>query len=163
MCYKRVSSRYISAVGRICPPFFFFQQPSGIVKSIVYMQDVNGIQSSKWCGGCHDPAILLNGIMDRPINENLHTPAAQAGLACTACHSIERVKDTMGNSGYVIKYPPLHDIASSNNRFIRSLHNYLIRLDPEPHRKSFLKPFHRDNTAEFCSTCHKVHLDFSGQ
>ena len=129
-------------------------------KSIVYMQDVNGIQSSKWCGGCHDPAILLNGIMDRPINENLHTPAAQAGLACTACHSIERVKDTMGNSGYVIKYPPLHDIASSNNRFIRSLHNYLIRLDPEPHRKSFLKPFHRNNTAEFCSTCHKVHLDF---
>ena len=129
-------------------------------KSIVYMQDVNGIQSSKWCGGCHDPAILLNGIMDRPIKDNLHTPAAQAGLACTACHSIERVKDTMGNSGYVIKYPPLHDIASSNNRFIRSLHNYLIRLDPEPHRKSFLKPFHRDNTAEFCSTCHKVHLDF---
>ena len=129
-------------------------------KSIVYMQDVNGIQSSKWCGGCHDPAILLNGIMDRPIQDNLHTPAAQAGLACTACHSIERVKDTMGNSGYVIKYPPLHDIASSNNRFIRSLHNYLIRLDPEPHRKSFLKPFHRDNTAEFCSTCHKVHLDF---
>ena len=129
-------------------------------KSIVYMQDVNGIQSSKWCGGCHDPAILLNGIMDRPIQDNLHTPAAQAGLACTACHSIERVKDTMGNSGYVIKYPPLHDIASSNNRFVRSLHNYLIRLDPEPHRKSFLKPFHRDNTAEFCSTCHKVHLDF---
>ena len=129
-------------------------------KSIVYMQDVNGIQSSKWCGGCHDPAILLNGIMDRPIKENLHTPAAQAGLACTACHSIERVKDTMGNSGYTIKYPPLHDIASSNNRFIRSLHNYLIRLDPEPHRKSFLKPFHRNNTAEFCSTCHKVHLDF---
>ncbi len=129
-------------------------------KSIVYMQEVNGIQSSKWCGGCHDPAILLNGIMDRPIKENLHTPAAQAGLACTACHSIERVKDTMGNSGYTIKYPPLHDIASSNNRFIRSLHNYLIRLDPEPHKKSFLKPFHRDNTAEFCSTCHKVHLDF---
>jgi tetratricopeptide (TPR) repeat protein len=129
-------------------------------KSIVYMQEVNGIEPSKWCGGCHDPAILLNGVMDRPIRDNLHTPAAQAGLACTACHSIERVKDTMGNSGYVIKYPPLHDIASSDNRFLRSLHNYLIRLDPEPHKKSFLKPFHRNNTAEFCSTCHKVHLDF---
>ena len=128
-------------------------------KSIIYMQDVNGIQSSKWCGGCHDPAILLNGVMDRPIRENLHTPAAQAGLACTACHSIEKVKDTMGNSGYVIKYPPLHDIAASDNPIIRNLHNYLIRLDPEPHKKSFLKPFHRQNTAEFCSTCHKVHLD----
>ena len=128
-------------------------------KSIIYMQEVNGIQPSKWCGGCHDPAILLNGVMDRPIRENLHTPAAQAGLACTACHSIEKVKDTMGNSGYVIKYPPLHDIAASENPIIRNLHNYLIRLDPEPHKKSFLKPFHRENTAEFCSTCHKVHLD----
>ena len=128
-------------------------------KSIIYMQEVNGIQPSKWCGGCHDPAILLNGVMDRPIRENLHTPAAQAGLACTACHSIEKVKDTMGNSGYVIKYPPLHDIAASDNPIIRNLHNYLIRLDPEPHKKSFLKPFHRENTAEFCSTCHKVHLD----
>ena len=128
-------------------------------KSIIYMQELNGIQSSKWCGGCHDPAILLNGVMDRPIRENLHTPAAQAGLACTACHSIERVKDTMGNSGYVIKYPPLHEIAASDNPIVRNLHNYLIRLDPEPHKKSFLKPFHRENTAEFCSTCHKVHLD----
>ncbi len=128
-------------------------------KSIIYMQEVNGIQPSKWCGGCHDPAILLNGVMDRPIRENLHTPAAQAGLACTACHSIEKVKDTMGNSGYVIKYPPLHEIAASKNPIIRNLHNYLIRLDPEPHRKSFLKPFHRQNTAEFCSTCHKAHLD----
>ncbi len=128
-------------------------------KSIIYMQEVNGIQPSKWCGGCHDPAILLNGVMDRPIRENLHTPAAQAGLACTACHSIEKVKDTMGNSGYVIKYPPLHDIAASDNPVIRNLHNYLIRLDPEPHKKSFLKPFHRGNTAEFCSTCHKAHLD----
>ncbi len=129
-------------------------------KSIIYMQEVNDIQSSKWCGGCHDPAILLNGVMDKPIRENMHTPAAQAGLACTACHSMETVKDTMGNSGYIIKYPPLHDLASSNNRLIRSLHNYLIRLDPEPHKKSFLKPFHRNNTAEFCSTCHKAHLDF---
>lgn len=128
-------------------------------KSIVYMQDVNGIQSSKFCGGCHDPAILFNGTMDRPIRENIHTPEAQAGLACTACHSIERVKDTVGNGGYVIKYPPLHEIAASKNPFVRQLHNYLIRLDPEPHRRSFLKPFHYQNTAEFCSTCHKVHLD----
>ncbi len=128
-------------------------------KSIMYMQDVNGIQSSKWCGGCHDLAVLLNGVMERPIRENLHTPAAQAGLACVACHSIEKVKDSMGNNGYVIKYPPLHELAASENPVIRNLHNYLIRLDPEPHRKSFLKPFHRKNTAEFCSSCHKVHLD----
>ena len=32
-------------------------------------------------------------------------------------------------------------------------------LDPEPHRETFLKPFHREQTPEFCSSCHKVHLD----
>jgi tetratricopeptide (TPR) repeat protein len=28
-----------------------------------------------------------------------------------------------------------------------------------PHRETFLKPFHREQTPEFCSSCHKVHLD----
>ncbi|RME02051.1 MAG: tetratricopeptide repeat protein, partial [Calditrichaeota bacterium] len=32
-------------------------------------------------------------------------------------------------------------------------------IDPEPHRRAFLKPFHRKQTADFCSACHKVHLD----
>ena len=32
-------------------------------------------------------------------------------------------------------------------------------LNPEPHRKTFMKPFMTQQSAEFCSTCHKVHLD----
>src|SRR5438552_8280468 len=35
----------------------------------------------------------------------------------------------------------------------------LVRLDPGPHKATMLKPFHRRSRAEFCSTCHKVHLD----
>jgi tetratricopeptide (TPR) repeat protein len=35
----------------------------------------------------------------------------------------------------------------------------MIKLNPEPHRRVFLKPFMRQQTAEFCSSCHKVHLD----
>jgi Flp pilus assembly protein TadD len=41
----------------------------------------------------------------------------------------------------------------------RALHDFVIRLNPEPHRRVFLKPFMRTQTAEFCSSCHKVHLD----
>src|SRR5207253_907848 len=36
---------------------------------------------------------------------------------------------------------------------------FVVRLNPEPHRRTFLKPFMRADTAEFCSSCHKVHLD----
>jgi len=129
-------------------------------KSIEYMQDVIGTRPSRWCAGCHDVAMLLNGMMDTPIREILHTPEAQVGLACTACHAIAHVKDTMGNNDYLIEYPPLHDLMASDNKVLKALHDFLVMVDPEPHRKSFLKPFHRgEDSAAFCSTCHKVHLD----
>ena len=35
-------------------------------KSIEYMQEVNGVKQSKWCAGCHDPALLFSGLMDTP-------------------------------------------------------------------------------------------------
>jgi tetratricopeptide (TPR) repeat protein len=129
-------------------------------KSIEYMQDVIGTRPSRWCAGCHDVAMLLNGMMDTPIRDILHTPEAQVGLACTACHAIVKVKSTMGNNDYVIEYPPLHDLMASDNKILNALHDFLVRLDPEPHRRSFLKPFHRGaDSPAFCSVCHKVHLD----
>ena len=57
-------------------------------KSIEYMQDVVGTKPSKWCAGCHDHAVFFNGRFDTPIKEQINTPEAQAGLACTSCHSI---------------------------------------------------------------------------
>src|SRR5436309_8898466 len=35
----------------------------------------------------------------------------------------------------------------------------MTRISPDAHRKTFLKPFHTNDTAKFCSSCHKVHLD----
>jgi tetratricopeptide (TPR) repeat protein len=128
-------------------------------KSIEYMQDVVGTQPSKWCAGCHDHAVFFNGRFDTPIKQQINTPEAQAGLACTSCHSIVRVNDSMGNGGFVIEYPPLHDLAASDNKFLQWAHDFLIKVDPEPHKKVFMKPFHREDTAEMCSSCHKVHLD----
>ena len=128
-------------------------------KSIEYMQDVLGTKPSKWCAGCHDHAVFFNGRFDRPIREQIDTPEAQAGLACTSCHAITRVNGTMGQGDFVIEYPPLHDLAASENALLRYAHDKLLYLDPQPHRETFLKPFHREQTPEFCSSCHKVHLD----
>jgi Flp pilus assembly protein TadD len=75
------------------------------------------------------------------------------------CHSIANVKSTMGQADFYLEYPKLHELAASKNPVIRTLHDFLIRLNPEPHRRVFLKPFMRTQTAEFCSSCHKVHLD----
>jgi Tfp pilus assembly protein PilF len=128
-------------------------------KSIEYMQEVDGVKQTKWCAGCHDPALLFSGMMDTPIQQNIHKPEASAGLSCMMCHSIVQVKSTMGQGDFVLEYPKLHELAASENPVIRSLHDFMVRLNPEPHRRVFLKPFMRDQVPEFCSGCHKVHLD----
>ncbi len=128
-------------------------------KAIEYMQDTVGTKPSKWCGGCHDPAVLYAGKMDRPIKEFVHAPEAQAGLGCMMCHSIADVKSTMGQGDFFLEYPKLHELAASKNPVVRTLHDFMVKLNPEPHRRVFLKPFMKEQTAEFCSSCHKVHLD----
>lgn len=128
-------------------------------KSIEYMQEVVGTKPSKWCGGCHDQAVLLTGRMDTPITQQIDTPQAQAGIGCLACHSIVNVADTMGQGGYLLEYPEMHRLVASKNPLLQRMHDVMVRLDPGPHKATMLKPFHRQSRAEFCSSCHKVHLD----
>jgi Flp pilus assembly protein TadD len=127
-------------------------------KSIEYMQSVVGTQPSKWCAGCHDHAVFFNGRFERPIKDQIDTPEARAGLACTSCHAITSVHSSMGNGDFTIEYPPLHELANSKNPVIHTMDHFLTYLQPEPHRRTFMKPFMR-SSAEFCSACHKVHLD----
>ena len=128
-------------------------------KSIEYMQETAGVQASKWCAGCHDHAMLFSGMFDEPVAGQLDTPEAHAGLGCVSCHSIVHVPDTMGNGGFVIEYPALHGLAASPFPLLRAAHDYVTRTAPAAHRRAFLKPFMREDGSEFCSSCHKVHLD----
>ncbi len=129
-------------------------------KAIEYMQDVQvSTRPSQWCAGCHDHAVLFSGRWKRPIREQIDTPEAQAGLACLSCHAISRVGSTMGNNDYTLQYNSIHYLATSNNPVIHAATYFLTYLNPEPHRRTFMKPFMQNQTSEFCSACHKVHLD----
>lgn len=131
-------------------------------KSIEYMQDTIGIKSSMWCAGCHDHALALSDMMQkRPIRDIEFTRQGQNGLGCMSCHAIVHVQGTMGQGGITFEYPPLSEYAASRNPIMKFLHDYQVYLDPKPHRNAFLKPFHTDpkEIPEFCSACHKVHLD----
>ena len=140
-------------------------------KAIEYMQEVVGTKPSKWCAGCHDMAVLLtedphsagHSRFDVPIAAHdfpdKQYPESHAGIGCAVCHSIVHVKSTTGNSDYTADYPPMHKYLLTDNKLMKSVHNFLTRLAPEPHKKTFLRPFHVESTARFCSSCHKVHLD----
>ncbi|MEO8373020.1 MAG: tetratricopeptide repeat protein [Candidatus Solibacter sp.] len=128
-------------------------------KSIEYMQNVIGTRPSKWCAGCHDHAVFFNGRFDRPIKEQIDTPEAQAGLGCMSCHAIVHVGSSMGNADFTVEYPPLHELASSKNKYLQAIDYFLTYLNPKPHKATFMKPFMREQSAEYCASCHKVHLD----
>lgn len=128
-------------------------------QAIIYMQEVDGVRASKLCAGCHDAALFLPGNFNTPIKDRISSPAAQAGIGCVVCHSIRRVNSTMGNGDFIFGLPPLQKLVTSKNPVLHRLVDYLIEEDPEPHRRTFMRPFMQTGPAEYCSVCHKVHLD----
>ncbi|MCB1032411.1 MAG: hypothetical protein KDD47_01080, partial [Acidobacteria bacterium] len=114
------------------------------------------VHASRFCAGCHDPAVFFTGKFDDPDFDDETDPAGQAGLTCTACHSITHVNSPRGNADYTIEEPIHYPFAFSENGTLRWVNRQLVKAKPELHKKTFLKPLHK--TAEFCGGCHKVHL-----
>ncbi len=153
-CHKDIYEQFNSSMHH----FSSFYNPV-YSKAILHMQELSGTQGSKWCAGCHDHAVFFNGRFDKPIKDQLDTPEAQNGLGCVSCHSIVHVQGTMGQAGVTMMYPPLHRLAESQNPVMKTVGEYLNFMNPEPHRMTFIKPFMRQDSPEFCGGCHKVHLD----
>ena len=114
------------------------------------------VQDARFCAGCHDPVPFFSGAFDDPNYDDVNHPTAHAGITCTVCHAITEVRSPRGNSDYVIDEPIHYPFAKSDSGALRWLSNQLIKSKPGMHKKTFLKPFHKE--AEFCGTCHKVHL-----
>lgn len=125
-------------------------------RAVVQARD-GTMQASRWCAGCHDPVPLLTGRFDNP---NLETdPTGQAGITCTACHSITALSGSTGNGGYLVEEPLHYPFAYSTNAVLQFINQTLVKSRPAFHKQTFLKPLHK--TAEFCAACHKVSLPYA--
>ena len=49
------------------------------------------------------------------------------------CRSMADVKSTMGQGDFYLEYPKLHELAATQNAVARAVHDFVIRLNPEPH------------------------------
>jgi Flp pilus assembly protein TadD len=126
-------------------------------RQVAYARDGN-TQAARFCAGCHDPVPFFSGRFDNPDYDDLSDPTAHAGITCTVCHAITHVNGPRGNSDYTIEEPQHYPFAFSEHPVLSSINNQLVKAKPALHKKTFLKPLHK--TAEFCSTCHKVHLPY---
>ncbi len=127
------------------------------IESFGGAEDAVARTKSKWCSGCHDPALMLAGAMGDEIDRG--SVRAQAGLTCLACHAIDRIHDRTGNGNYNIadeQEDPYVFGSSGPGTVGRYLHDVALKARPAVHQAQLLKPFFKES--EYCATCHKVSL-----
>ena len=64
----------------------------------------NGYESTRYCGGCHDPISLFSGTKNTDPEHLTDAIGYDEGISCLACHGI-RTTDLQGNANYVIDGP----------------------------------------------------------
>ena len=131
-----------------------------VAAHIAHYEDLGGKEGkikSKWCSGCHDPALMLAGKMTEDIDRD--SPQAQAGLTCLACHAMDQIHGRTGNGNYNIadEQEDPYVFADAKEGLGRFVHDTALKARPIVHKRQMLKPFFR--TSDYCSTCHKVSLD----
>ncbi|MCU0708350.1 MAG: hypothetical protein MUF23_08670 [Pirellula sp.] len=125
----------------------------------VSMERDGNVHAARFCAGCHDPVPFFSGAFDNPHYDDVNDPTSQVGITCTVCHAITEVESTRGNGDYIIEEPQHYPFAYSKNPILKQINNLLVKAKPAFHKAEMLKPVHK--SAEFCSTCHKVHLPYN--
>jgi hypothetical protein len=153
-CHPDVAEQWKSSAHR----FSSFNNPFYRASVLDMRKEEKGFLKSKWCAGCHDPAVLFPGKMAKEFDADL--PDAQAGITCLTCHSIDRIHSVAGNGGYTFadrtETPYLFSTAKGGPG--QAMHDLLLRSKPEVHKRSMKNELM--TTSEFCATCHKVSLQF---
>jgi tetratricopeptide (TPR) repeat protein len=112
-----------------------------------------GIEFSRHCDSCHNPiAVLAGGLtqdsqVDRAFDKD--------GLTCTTCHSIQSLKSTNGNGGFVMGIPAVM-VDEKGQRIPGEVPYDEIMKNPKRHSMAIMRSFYR--TPEFCAACHKANL-----
>jgi hypothetical protein len=110
--------------------------------SVERFRKVAGNETSRFCGGCHDPALMAAGGMLQEIAPS--DPDAHAGIGCRTCHGIESVRPD-GDSSYDLS---LAQIPIPKDGDEESVRVHKKAAAPSPLRTSAL-----------CGSCHRVFLD----
>jgi hypothetical protein len=120
------------------------------------MAEQNGAESTRYCGGCHDPISLFSGEKNI-FNKNLtNLTGYQEGVSCIVCHAIKET-DIKGNANYVITQPERYMFDFSEDGKAKFLNDFLIRAYPAKHIESLQHRMFK--SPEFCGACHKQFID----
>ncbi len=120
------------------------------------MAEQNGPESTRYCGGCHDPISLFSGTKNIFTEELTNLIGYQEGISCIVCHAIKET-DIKGNANYVMTQPKRYMFELSEGDRGRFFRDVLIRAYPRYHVESLQHRLFK--SPEFCSACHKQFID----
>ncbi len=130
----------------------------GFQKVQSLMAQQNGPESTRYCGGCHDPISLFSGSKNIYTDEDDLTNdlGYQEGVSCIACHAIKET-DIKGNANYVITQPKRYMFEMMEGESAKIISDFLIRSYPRYHVESLQHKLFK--SPEFCAGCHKQFID----
>jgi len=148
-CHSQILAEWKPSAHRYSAMDPLFQK----VQSV--MAEQNGPESTRYCGGCHDPISLFAG-SKRIFSENLTSEHGfNEGVSCLSCHGI-RETDLQGNANYVMTQPASYLWQWKDGGIEKRLGDFLIRTYPDEHAKLSKRMY---KAPEYCAACHKQFID----
>jgi len=151
-CHESIYEEWEVSAHRYAAMDVAFQTIQGV------MGEQNGAESTRYCGGCHDPISLFSGskniYTEKDDLSNIH--GYQEGISCIACHSIKQT-DIQGNANYTIEQPGRYMYELKDGKVAKAVSDFLIRSYPRYHNETFQHTLFK--SPEFCAACHKQFID----
>ncbi|HLB54642.1 MAG TPA: multiheme c-type cytochrome [Gemmatimonadales bacterium] len=120
------------------------------------MAEQNGAESTRYCGGCHDPISLFSGTKNLFTKDLSNQVGYQEGVSCVVCHAIKET-DVKGNAEYLITQPRRYLFELSEAAPALLARDFLIRAYPRYHVETLQHKLFK--SPEFCAACHKQFID----
>ncbi len=128
-------------------------------RSVQFIQERADVKTSLWCAGCHDPALMMTGKMQAGEEIDFDSAAANIGLSCQFCHSVDQVHPALANGSFRLAPAAALPNAGTTDPELRAQGNAEMMADPEliqRHKSRRRSYFHK--LSQFCATCHKQSL-----
>ncbi len=119
------------------------------------MAEQNGPESTRYCGGCHDPISLFSGAKNVFAENLTGLHGYNEGISCLSCHGV-RETDLQGNANYVMTQPATYLWQWQEAGAGKFLSDFLIRTYPDKHNELSKRMF---KAPEYCAACHKQFID----
>ena len=150
-CHKAIYDEWNVSAHRYSAMDVAFQKVQGV------MGEQNGPESTRYCGGCHDPISLFSGTKNIFAKDLTSLSGFREGVSCVACHAIKKT-DVKGNAAYVITQPGRYMFElTADSGAAGFLRDFLIRSYPRYHIESLQHKLFK--SPEFCAACHKQFID----